>query len=327
MAQEPSAVKPQPAVPPAPPPEHCPGTGSESAGAGAACAGCPNRPICAANAAARAGPDPDLAVVSRRLERVRHKLLVLSGKGGVGKSTFSAQLAFAFARDEETEVREGRGPFTAGSLPEPVGGAREGPPLDPQTRALATFFFFFFFFLSLQVGVLDIDICGPSIPKIMGVEGETIHQSTTGWQPVRFETAFERAARFMLPDPDDAVIWRGPKKNGAFAGPSFPGVSPPCGVLSSRRPAAEGGFLFFRTSGLIKQFLKDVEWGSLDYLIVDTPPGTTDEHLSVVQYLKDSSVEGAVLVTSPQEVALQDKMSDVFPPTTGGAKQMCEELG
>ena len=76
---------------------------------------------------------------------------------------------------------------------------------------------------------------------------------------------------FMLPNADDAVIWRGPKKN-----------------------------------GLIKQFLRDVDWGELDYLIVDTPPGTSDEHLSIVQYLAGTSVDGAVVVTTPQEVALAD---------------------
>lgn len=72
-------------------------------------------------------------------------------------------------------------------------------------------------------------------------------------------------------------------------------------------------FHMFRngTLGLIKQFLKDVEWGNLDYLIVDTPPGTTDEHLSVVQYLKGSGIDGAVLITTPQEVSLQDVRKEI----------------
>lgn len=80
----------------------------------------------------------------------------------------------------------------------------------------------------------------------------------------------------MLPNPDEAVIWRGPKKN-----------------------------------GLIKQFLKDVDWGELDYLIVDTPPGTSDEHLSIVQYLKATGIHGAVIVTTPQEMALQDVRKEI----------------
>lgn len=80
----------------------------------------------------------------------------------------------------------------------------------------------------------------------------------------------------MLPNRDDAVIWRGPKKN-----------------------------------GLIKQFLKDVEWGELDYLIVDTPPGTSDEHLSVNSFLKESGVDGAVVVTTPQEMSLLDVRKEI----------------
>lgn len=128
---------------------------------------------------------------------------------------------------------------------------------------------------------------------------------------------------FMLESEDVAVVWRGPKKN-----------------------------------GLIKQFLRDVQWGALDYLVVDTPPGTSDEHLSIAQYLAGCGVDGAVIVTTPQEVALLDvrkeinfckKMhipvigvvenmagfvcpnckneSIIFKPSTGGAKKMAEEMG
>ena len=127
----------------------------------------------------------------------------------------------------------------------------------------------------------------------------------------------------MLPSRDSAVIWRGPKKN-----------------------------------GLIKQFLKDVEWGPLDYLLVDTPPGTSDEHLSVNAYLKESGLSGAVVVTTPQEVSLLDVRKEidfcrkagikvlgivenmsgyvcpgckhtnrVFKATTGGAAQLAKETG
>jgi Mrp family chromosome partitioning ATPase len=74
---------------------------------------------------------------------------------------------------------------------------------------------------------------------------------------------------FLLSSPDAAVIWRGPKKN-----------------------------------GLIKQFLRDVDWGELDYLLVDTPPGTSDEHLSIVEYLKESGMDGAVVITTPQVILI-----------------------
>lgn len=123
-----------------------------------------------------------------------------------------------------------------------------------------------------QVGIMDIDICGPSIPRMMGAQGEAIHTSASGWSPVYVaDNLGVMSIQFLLPSEDDAVIWRGPKKN-----------------------------------GLIKQFLRDVEWGELDFLLVDTPPGTSDEHLSVNGYLKESGVDGAVLVTGPQEVSLLD---------------------
>ncbi|KAL3131467.1 cytosolic Fe-S cluster assembly factor nbp35 [Trebouxia sp. C0009 RCD-2024] len=205
---------------------HCPGTSSETAGKSAACAGCPNQEICAT---APKGPDPDLIAIERRMRNIKHKILVLSGKGGVGKSTFSAQLAFALA-------------------------AR-----------------------SREVGLLDIDICGPSIPKMLGLEGEEIHQSNAGWSPVYVEDNLGvMSIGFMLQNPDDAVIWRGPRKN-----------------------------------ALIKQFLKDVDWGNIDYLVVDAPPGTSDEHISIAQFLKASNVDGAIIVTTPQEVSIIDVRKEI----------------
>eukprot|EP00434_Breviolum_minutum_P016027 symbB.v1.2.014126.t1/scaffold1024.1/size143406/2 len=127
---------------------------------------------------------------------------------------------------------------------------------------------------------------------------------------------------FMLPNQDDAIIWRGPRKN-----------------------------------GLIKQFLTDVTWGELDALIIDTPPGTSDEHLSIVTYLKDAKIDGAVIVTTPQEVSLMDVRKEInfcrrvdlpvlgvvenmsgyvcpacghteriFSPSTGGAMAMCQQM-
>lgn len=168
--------------------------------------------------------DPAVGAVSEALAGVKHKLLVLSGKGGVGKSTFASQLAFSLA-------------------------ARD-----------------------FQVGILDVDLCGPSIPRMLGVEGREVHQSGSGWEPVWLnENVAVMSIGFMLPDKDGAVIWRGPRKN-----------------------------------GLIKQFLTDVDWGELDYLIVDTPPGTSDEHITIAQYLKGAGIDGAVVVTTPQEVAMAD---------------------
>lgn len=254
--------------------EHCPGPESEQAGQGDACAGCPNQTICAS---APKGPDPDIPLITARLSHVKHKILVLSGKGGVGKSTFSTLLAHAFASNPESTVY-----------------------------------------------VCDTDISGPSIPKMMGVEAETIHVSNAGWSPVWVtDNLGAMSIQFMLPNRDDAVIWRGPKKN-----------------------------------GLIKQFLKDVEWGEADYLIVDTPPGTSDEHLSVNSLLKESGVDGAVVVTTPQEVSLLDVRKEidfckkagikilglvenmsgyvcgncqttsyVFRPTTGGGRRLARKMG
>lgn len=126
---------------------------------------------------------------------------------------------------------------------------------------------------------MDTDICGPSIPKMMGADEEKIHVSGAGWSPVWvMDNLGVVSIQFMLPDADKdaAVIWRGPRKN-----------------------------------GLIKQFLKDVNWGELDLLLVDTPPGTSDEHLSVNSFLKESGIDGAVVVTTPQEVALLDVRKEI----------------
>jgi len=151
---------------------------------------------------------------------------VLSGKGGVGKSTVAAQLALAYQ------------------------------------------------LAGLKVGILDIDLCGPSIPRMLGVAGREIHQSSQGWLPVytdQDQTLGVISIAFLLNDQDDAVIWRGPKKN-----------------------------------AMIKQFLTDVAWGERDVLIIDTPPGTSDEHITVMEALRGVEVEGAVLVTTPQAVAVGD---------------------
>lgn len=225
----------------------CVGSSSEQAGKASSCAGCPNQASCAAGAGRRV--DPALAEVAERMSMVKHTLLVLSGKGGVGKSTFSAQLAFELA-------------------------SRKGA----------------------RVGLLDVDICGPSVPLMLGLVGHEVKQSGSGWSPVYVTQKKDTEANgtgngddsdddddnelgvmsigFMLPSRDDAVIWRGPRKN-----------------------------------ALIKQFLTDVDWGELDYLVIDTPPGTSDEHISIAQYLRgslDPAKDGAIVITTPQEAAMAD---------------------
>ncbi|KAJ5182939.1 hypothetical protein N7492_000555 [Penicillium capsulatum] len=183
------------------------------------------------------------------LDGVKNIVLVLSGKGGVGKSSVTLQLALA---------------------------------------------------LSLQgksVGILDIDLTGPSIPRLVGLEDAKITQSPTGWLPVPVhdgESTSSPTPRgslrcmslgFLLRDRGDAVIWRGPKK-----------------------------------TAMIRQFLSDVSWGATDYLLIDTPPGTSDEHIALAEQLLTLSttdaaaaarssvprLAGAVLVTTPQAVATSD---------------------
>ena len=167
------------------------------------------------------------AEIAARMGHVKHKILVLSGKGGVGKSTVAANLALSLAS---------RG---------------------------------------AKVGLLDVDLHGPSIPQLLGVSASPEHVITSD-----DETALLRpvsagpnlcvmSTAFLLEDRDAAVIWRGPMKH-----------------------------------KVIKQFLKDVAWGDLDYLIVDSPPGTGDEPLAVVQLLENAT--GAVIVTTPQELAISD---------------------
>eukprot|EP01017_Pseudomicrothorax_dubius_P036392 TRINITY_DN5204_c0_g1_i3.p1 TRINITY_DN5204_c0_g1~~TRINITY_DN5204_c0_g1_i3.p1 ORF type:complete len:364 (+),score=95.90 TRINITY_DN5204_c0_g1_i3:1-1092(+) len=252
--------------------EGCPGVKSDEAGKAANCAGCPNQKLCASGVTTQV--DPVEKEIEEKLSQIKHKILVLSGKGGVGKSTVSSQIAFGLARQ------------------------------------------------GFDVGLLDVDICGPSIPRMLGLVGHEVHQSNEGWSPVFVdENLSVMSIGFLLQKQDDAIIWRGPRKN-----------------------------------GLIKQFLNDVAWGELDFLIIDTPPGTSDEHISIVQYLKMKESDGAVIVTTPQEVALSDVRkeisfckktntpiigvvenmksficpncsheSHIFAPVTGGAEKMCED--
>lgn len=185
------------------------------------------------------------------LRDIKHITLVLSGKGGVGKSSVTSQLALT---------------------------------------------------LSLQghsVGVLDIDLTGPSIPRFFGIESEKVKQAPGGWIPVpvhEAKKAVDASAQvgegkelgslhcmslgFLLANRGDAVVWRGPKK-----------------------------------TAMVRQFLSDVHWGSLDYLLIDTPPGTSDEHISLVEtLLKNATPEqlaGAVIVTTPQAISISDVRKEI----------------
>jgi len=128
---------------------------------------------------------------------------------------------------------------------------------------------------SIQVGLLDADIDGPNIPKMMGVEDDQITGVENRFSPVSVKRNLGVISMaFFLPDKDSPVIWRGPLKSGA-----------------------------------IKQFLGQVDWGNIDYLVVDLPPGTGDAPLSVAQLIKN--VSGAIVVTTPQDVALLDSRKAV----------------
>ncbi len=153
--------------------------------------------------------------------RIHKKIVVLSGKGGVGKSTVAVNLAMALS----------------------LAGRR--------------------------VGLLDVDIHGPSVPIMLGLENKTIKGTEGELLPVELGSMKIMSLGFLLQNPDDAIIWRGPMK-----------------------------------MGVIKQFLTDVHWGDLDYLIVDAPPGTGDEPLSLCQLIQP--LDGAIIVTTPQKVAAVD---------------------
>jgi len=170
--------------------------------------------------------------ITRRLKTIKHVIIVCSGKGGVGKSSVTAQLALSLYASS------------------------------PNTR----------------VGILDVDLTGPSIPRMLGLDGHGVHQSSDGWVPVYADGPAGRLAcmsvGFLLKSKDDSVVWRGPKKN-----------------------------------AMIRQFLGDVRWGELDYLVIDTPPGTSDEHISFIEHASPArSRISAVIVTTPQAVALMDAM-------------------
>jgi Mrp family chromosome partitioning ATPase len=147
-----------------------------------------------------------------------------------------------------------------------------------------------------SVGILDVDLTGPSIPRLFSIESSKVTQAPGGWVPVPVHAA-DTAARigelrcmsigFLLRGRGDAVVWRGPKK-----------------------------------TAMVRQFLSDVLWGELDYLLIDTPPGTSDEHISLAETLLKSAtsgqVKGAVVVTTPQAVATADVRKELnFCKKTG----------
>ncbi len=162
--------------------------------------------------------------MAQRMGRIKHKIVVMSGKGGVGKSSVAANLACVLSK--------------------------EG-----------------------KVGLVDADVTGPDIAMIMGVEDAEVVSKEVGnetlMEPVSGPNGVKVISMAHLIDRDTAVVWRGPLKIKA-----------------------------------LKQMLSDVDWGELDYLIIDLPPGTSDEPLSIAQEIPDA--DGALVVTTPQEVSLLD---------------------
>lgn len=167
-------------------------------------------------------------MIKENMARIKHKIIIMSGKGGVGKSTVATNLAFGLS------------------------------------------------FAGFKVGILDTDIHGPSLGKMLGIEGQFLRPSetTNGLMPIDVNGIKAITMASLLQDADAPVIWRGPLKMGA-----------------------------------IKQFLGEIEWGDLDYLIIDSPPGTGDEPLSVCQLIPEA--DGSIIVTTPQDVALIDSRKTV----------------
>jgi len=166
--------------------------------------------------------------IDHRMDKIKHKLIIISGKGGVGKSMVAVNLAYGLL------------------------------------------------FQGKAVGILDIDIHGPSLAKMVGIEDRRLSFSDNEViEPIAITSSLRIVTiASLLEDADTPVIWRGPLK-----------------------------------MKLISQFLGDVNWGELDYLVIDSPPGTGDEPLSVAQLVPGLS--GAIIVTTPQEIALLDSRKSV----------------
>jgi ATP-binding protein involved in chromosome partitioning len=162
------------------------------------------------------------ALLAENMNQIKYKILVLSNKGGVGKSSVATTIALYFSNKGK------------------------------------------------KVGLLDADIHGPSVAKLLGFEGKRITANNKRLIPYAVNPNLSAISMASLLDSNDhPVIWRGPLK-----------------------------------MGVLKQFLAEVNWGSLDYLIVDSPPGTGDEPLSICQMIK--GLTGAIIVTTPQDIALLD---------------------
>ena len=165
--------------------------------------------------------------LNNNLKKIKNRIFIMSGKGGVGKSTVAVNLAFSLSDQ------------------------------------------------GMKVGLLDVDIHGPNIPKLLNIESEKLLGDKNGLTPILVPPGVKvMSMAFLLESKDSPVIWRGPVK-----------------------------------MGVIKQFLSDVNWGDLDYLIIDLPPGTGDEPLTIAQLIPDAA--GAVIVTTPQELALLDSRKSV----------------
>ena len=190
---------------------------------GGTCSSCGSADSCSAEEKQKR----EAEVLNARLAQIKHRIAVMSGKGGVGKSTVAVSLAVSLAR---------RG---------------------------------------CRVGLLDADIHGPNLPKMLGLDNKRLQAGEDGIipQPV-MENLSVVSMAFLLENPDNPVVWRGPLKH-----------------------------------TVIRQFVADVQWGELDYLIIDLPPGTGDEPLSVAQVIKP--MDGSVIVTTPQDVALLDSRKSV----------------
>ncbi len=185
------------------------------------CASCATASTCTSSQKEKAGLPPKVDI------DVKHVIMVLSGKGGVGKSTVSVNLAYALAA-------HGR-----------------------------------------KVGLLDLDMHGPNVPKMLGIEDHKLAMMDNKIEPVHVTGNLSVISMaFLLQDTSTPVIWRGPMKMAA-----------------------------------IQQFLADVNWDSLDFLVVDLPPGTGDEALTIAQLAPN--VRGAVIVTTPQDVATLDARKSV----------------
>lgn len=166
--------------------------------------------------------------LEERMSNIKYKLIVISGKGGVGKTTVAVNLAYGLALKGH------------------------------------------------EVGILDVDIHGPNIAKMLGIEERKLTGSELGIEPIEVMPGLKAVSlALLLEDKDQPIIWRGPLK-----------------MIT------------------IKQFLADVNWGELDYLIVDSPPGTGDEPLSVCQLIPD--INGTIIVTTPQDVAILDSRKSVL---------------